>query len=40
MGNLRTETDSLGEVSVPADKRPNPFPPDKYGKPRQSQLGY
>jgi hypothetical protein len=26
--------------SVPADKRPNPFPPDKYGKPRQQQLGY
>jgi hypothetical protein len=26
--------------TVPADKRPNPFPPDKYGKPRQQQLGY
>ena len=27
-------------LSVAADKRANPFPPDKYGKPRQSQLGY
>jgi hypothetical protein len=26
--------------TVPGDKRANPFPPDKYGKPRQSQLGY
>jgi plastocyanin len=26
--------------TVATDKRPNPFPPDKYGKPRQSQLGY
>jgi plastocyanin len=26
--------------NVAADKRPNPFPPDKYGKPRQQQLGY
>jgi len=26
--------------TVPADKRANPFPPDKYGKPRQQQLGY
>jgi hypothetical protein len=26
--------------TVAADKRPNPFPPDKYGKPRQQQLGY
>src|SRR5262249_12163034 len=26
--------------TVPADKRANPFPPDKYGKPRQTQLGY
>jgi hypothetical protein len=26
--------------TVPADKKPNPFPPDKYGKPRQQQLGY
>ncbi len=26
--------------TVPADKRTNPFPPDKYGKPRQPQLGY
>jgi plastocyanin len=26
--------------TVSADKRPNPFPPDKYGKPRQQQLGY
>lgn len=27
-------------LSVGADKRKNPFPPDKYGKPRQTQLGY
>jgi len=26
--------------TVPADKRANPFPPDKYGRPRQQQLGY
>jgi hypothetical protein len=26
--------------NVAADKRRNPFPPDKYGKPRQQQLGY
>ena len=26
--------------TVAADKRANPFPPDKYGKPRQQQLGY
>jgi hypothetical protein len=26
--------------NIAADKRPNPFPPDKYGKPRQQQLGY
>jgi hypothetical protein len=26
--------------TVATDKRPNPFPPDKYGKPRQQQLGY
>jgi hypothetical protein len=26
--------------TVAADKRSNPFPPDKYGKPRQQQLGY
>lgn len=26
--------------TVSTDKRPNPFPPDKYGKPRQQQLGY
>ena len=26
--------------NVAADKRSNPFPPDKYGKPRQQQLGY
>jgi hypothetical protein len=26
--------------TVAADKRANPYPPDKYGKPRQSQLGY
>jgi hypothetical protein len=26
--------------TVAADRRPNPFPPDKYGKPRQQQLGY
>ncbi len=25
---------------VAADKRVNPFPPDKYGRPRQQQLGY
>jgi hypothetical protein len=27
-------------LSIGADKRKNPFPPDKYGKPRQTQLGY
>jgi len=27
-------------ISVGADKRVNQFPPDKYGKPRQQQLGY
>jgi plastocyanin len=27
-------------LSVGADKRKNPFPVDKYGKPRQTQLGY
>ncbi len=27
-------------LSVGGDKRTNPFPPDKYGKPRQQQLGY
>lgn len=27
-------------LTVGADKRRNPFPPDKYGKPRQTQLGY
>ena len=27
-------------LTVASDKRPNPFPPDKYGKPRQQQLGY
>jgi hypothetical protein len=27
-------------LSVGGDKRKNPFPPDKYGKPRQTQLGY
>jgi plastocyanin len=26
--------------TVASDKRANPFPPDKYGKPRQQQLGY
>lgn len=26
--------------TVAADKRVDPFPPDKYGKPRQPQLGY
>jgi hypothetical protein len=26
--------------TLSADKRANPFPPDKYGKPRQQQLGY
>jgi len=26
--------------TVAADKRANPYPPDKYGKPRQTQLGY
>jgi len=26
--------------TLAADKRANPFPPDKYGKPRQQQLGY
>jgi hypothetical protein len=26
--------------TVAADRRTNPYPPDKYGKPRQSQLGY
>lgn len=26
--------------TVAADRRANPFPPDKYGKPRQQQLGY
>ena len=27
-------------LTVGADKRKNPFPLDKYGKPRQTQLGY
>ena len=27
-------------LTVGSDKKPNPFPPDKYGKPRQQQLGY
>ncbi len=27
-------------LAVGGDRRANPFPPDKYGKPRQSQLGY
>jgi plastocyanin len=27
-------------LTVGSDKRRNPFPPDKYGKPRQTQLGY
>ena len=26
--------------TVAADRRTDPFPPDKYGKPRQPQLGY
>jgi plastocyanin len=26
--------------NVAGDRRANPFPPDKYGKPRQQQLGY
>jgi hypothetical protein len=26
--------------TVAADRRADPFPPDKYGKPRQQQLGY
>jgi len=26
--------------TIPADKKANPYPPDKYGKPRQQQLGY
>jgi plastocyanin len=31
---------SVLAFNIAADKRPNPFPPDKYGKPRQQQLGY
>ena len=27
-------------LTVLGDKQPPPFPPDKYGKPRQTQLGY
>ena len=27
-------------LTVGSDKKANPFPPDKYGKPRQQQLGY
>ena len=27
-------------LTVAGDKQPPPFPPDKYGKPRQQQLGY
>ena len=27
-------------VAVGGDRRANPFPPDKYGNPRQQQLGY
>lgn len=27
-------------LSLPADKRPPPFVPDKYGKPRQPNVGY
>jgi hypothetical protein len=28
------------ELSVGGDQAPPAFPPDKYGKPRQPQLGY
>ncbi len=27
-------------LAIASDKKPNAFPPDKYGKPRQQQLGY
>jgi hypothetical protein len=27
-------------LTVGGDKQPPAFPPDKYGKPRQPQLGY
>jgi hypothetical protein len=27
-------------LTVGDDRRPNPYPPDKYGKARQTQLGY
>ena len=27
-------------LTVGGDRQPPPFPPDKYGRPRQSQLGY
>jgi len=37
---LTVGEDAQLAFNVPADKRVNPFPPDKYGKPRQQQLGY
>lgn len=35
-----TEEGARLSLAVGADKRPSAFPPDKYGKPRQQQLGY
>jgi hypothetical protein len=35
-----SESETTISVAVGGDKRTNPFPPDKYGKPRQQQLGY
>ena len=37
---VTVEEGSRLAFTVAADKRPNPFPPDKYGKPREQQPGY
>jgi plastocyanin len=37
---VRVEGDTRISLAVGGDKAPPPFVPDKYGKPRQVQLGY